>query len=91
MFDGICFMDRGHMLCGINKSRLMVRVDPDQYESSLKMKHAKVMDITGKPMKGFIFVEEAGYKTASTLSKWIDLSLNFTSTLLRKKTTKKIK
>lgn len=91
MFGGICFMHRGNMLCGIDKSRLMLRVGPEQYNAVLKMKHAKVMDITGRPMKGFIFVEEAGYKTPSALTKWIDLGLNFTLALPSKKTKKKIK
>lgn len=77
------------MLCGIDKSRLMVRVGSDQYEFALNMKYAKVMDITGKPMKGFIFVDEAGYKTDNSLKKWLTLGLNFTSTLPIKKPKKK--
>lgn len=85
MFGGICFMHRGNMLCGIDGSRLMVRVGPDQHESALLLKHARVMDITGKPMKGFIFVDEAGYKNDQNLAKWIDLGLNFTNTLPKKK------
>ena len=91
MFGGICFMHRGNMLCGIDKSRLMVRVGPDQYDAVLKMKHAKVMDITGKPMKGFIFVSEDGYKTDKNLNEWLALGLNFTATLPLKKTKKKSK
>ena len=91
MFGGICFMHRGNMLCGIDKSRLMVRVGPDQYDAVLKMKHAKVMDITGKPMKGFIFVSEDGYKTDEKLNEWLALGLNFTATLPQKKTKKKSK
>lgn len=89
MFGGICFMHRGNMLCGVDKSRLMVRVGADQYDVVLKMKHAQVMDITGKPMKGFIFVNEAGYKTDKALEAWLDLGLNFTASLPRKKTKKK--
>ena len=84
MFGGICFMHRGNMLCGIDGQRLMVRVGPEQYSVVLKMKYAKVMDITGKPMKGFIFVAEDGYKTVKGLSKWIDLGLKFTATLSAK-------
>ena len=91
MFGGICFMHRGNMLCGIDKSRLMVRVGPDQYDTALKMKHAKVMDITGKPMKGFIFVSEDGYKTDKKLNEWLALGLSFTATLPLKKTKKKSK
>lgn len=89
MFGGICFMHRGNMLCGIDKSRLMVRVGPDQYNAVLKMKHAKVMDITGKPMKGFIFVNEDGYKTDKALNEWLILGLNFTASLPLKKPKKK--
>lgn len=74
-------MHRGNMLCGIDKARLMVRVGPEQYAGVLKMKHAKVMDITGKPMKGFIFVSEDGYKTDKKLNEWLTLGLNFTVTL----------
>ncbi len=85
MFGGICFMHNGNMLCGIDKNKLMVRVGPEQYESVLKMKYAKVMDITGKPMKGFIFVNEDGFKSETNLKKWIQLGLNFTEGLPHKK------
>ena len=85
MFGGICFMHNGNMLCGIAGQRLMVRVGPAQYDSALKLKHASVMDFTGKPMKGFIFVSLNGTKTDASLRKWIDLGFNFTSTLKPKK------
>ncbi len=89
MFGGICFMHCGNMLCGIDGRRLMVRVGPDQHDRALSLKHAKVMDITGKPMKGFIFVSEDVYKTDKGLSKWLDLGLIFTTTLPPKKIQKK--
>lgn len=85
MFGGICFMHRGNMLCGIDGQRLMIRVGPDQYEHTLSLKHASVMDITGKPMKGFIFINPKGMKSNTDLKKWIKLGLNFTSSLPPKK------
>lgn len=85
MFGGICFMHRGNMLCGIDGKRLMVRVGPIQYERALSLKNASVMDITGKPMKGFIFVSPSGTSTLSDLRKWVALGLNFTSSLPAKK------
>jgi TfoX/Sxy family transcriptional regulator of competence genes len=72
MFGGLCFMLNGHMCCGIEKDRLMVRVMQDRYETLLTKLHARVMDITGKPLKGFLFVSEAGYRTATGLSRWLD-------------------
>ncbi len=82
-------MHRGNMLCGIDKKRLMLRVGPEQYEAVLKMKYAKVMDITGRPLKGFIFVANAGIKTDSDLKRWLQLGLKFTKGLSAKKSTKK--
>ncbi len=73
------------MLCGIVGQKLMVRVGPDQHAKALSLKHASVMDITGKPMKGFIFVSPKGTKSISELKKWIQLGLNFTSSLPPKK------
>lgn len=72
MFGGLCFMLNGHMCCGIEKDRLMVRVMPDRYETLLSKPHAHEMDFTGKPLKGFLFISEAGYRTVSGLASWLD-------------------
>jgi TfoX/Sxy family transcriptional regulator of competence genes len=72
MFGGLCFMLNGHMCCGIEKDRLMVRVVPERYDTLLKKPHAREMDFTGKPLKGFLFISEAGYRTASSLASWLD-------------------
>ena len=50
----------------------MVRVAPDRYETLLKKPHAQEMDFTGKPLKGFLFISDAGYRTASGLASWLD-------------------
>ena len=72
MFGGLCFLLNGHMCCGIEKDRLMVRVMLDRYETLLEKPHSRKMDFTGKPMKGFLFVSEAGYRTAAGLTKWLN-------------------
>ena len=50
----------------------MVRVLPDRYEELLRKPHARKMDFTGKPLKGFLFISEAGYRTAASLTRWLD-------------------
>lgn len=86
MFGGLCFMHYGNMLCGADlKHGLSVRVGPEQYEKVLKLKHARIMDITGVPMKGLVFVNMEGYKTKVALSKWVDRGLAFTKTLPKNK------
>ncbi len=85
MFGGLCFMLNGHMCCGIEKDRLMVRVLPDRYDMLLKKPHARKMDFTGKPLKGFLFISEAGYRTPSGLASWLDEAVECAKAKLPKK------
>lgn len=85
MFGGLCFMHNGNMMCGCDaKHGLSVRVGPENYDKTLKLKHARKMDLTGVPLKGLVFVDPEGYKTNSALAKWIDRGYAFTNTLPKK-------
>lgn len=85
MFGGIIFTHNGNMLCRVDKKHgLILRVGPEQYEKVLKIKHARKMDITGKPMKGFIFVDAEGYEANNLLKEWLDRGIAFTKTLPKK-------
>lgn len=77
MFGGLAFMVRGHMCCGLVKDRLMVRVDPDDYERWLEQPGAAPMDFTGRPMRGFLYVGGPGIATAPALNAWIGRALAF--------------
>lgn len=57
MFGGLCFLLHGNMLCGVHRERLMFRVGKEQEEEGLSLPGARPMDITGKPMAGFLFVD----------------------------------
>ena len=84
MFGGIAFMVRGHMCVGVNDDALMARVGPDAYEKTLKLAHAREMDFTGKPLKGFIWVGPKGFATKPALEKWVGRCLDFNKTLKAK-------
>lgn len=85
MFGGLCFMVNRHMCCGVLDDKLMARVGPDRYENLLQKEHAQIMDFTGKPMKGMIYVEPEGLKSDNNLTEWVDACLNFIHTLPEKK------
>lgn len=85
MFGGIAFMVRGHMTVGILKDELLVRVGPETHEKALAKPFARVMDFTGKPMKGFINVEAPGIDSAAKLKTWIRFGLDYTTGLPEKK------
>ena len=81
MFGGLTFMVRGHMACGVENDRLMVRVGPAAYDDALDRPHARPMDFTGRPMKGFVFVEPAGLKSDKDLEAWVQRGVDFAMSL----------
>jgi len=81
MFGGVAFMVRGNMLCAVGKKHLMVRVGLSEYEAALRVPHAHAMRFTGKPMRGYITVDPAGYETSDGLGFWLQKALTFVRTL----------
>lgn len=77
MMGGLTFMVNDKMCVGILKDELMVRIDPEMQESALKRKGSRIMDFTGRPMKGYLMVNETGMGTKKDLESWIDLALDF--------------
>ena len=70
MFGGLTFMLRGHMCCGVNGDELIVRLDPEREDEALARPHARPMDLTGRPMRGFITVQPDGLQ-GSRLNLWV--------------------
>ncbi|MFN8526824.1 MAG: TfoX/Sxy family protein [Chloroflexota bacterium] len=73
MFGGICFMVSGNMACGVHKDSLIVRMGPDQAAARLERPGARVFDLTGRAMKGWLTVEPAGLTSDATLHEWLEL------------------
>jgi TfoX-like protein len=70
MFGGLTFMIRGNMCCGVNGNELIVRLDPEREDEALARAHARPMDFTGRPMRGFITVQPDGLK-GGRLNRWV--------------------
>ena len=81
MFGGLAFMLAGNMCCCITEHGLMVRAGPDAYEDALAQPHAGLMDLTGRPMKGWVLVDFAGLKSQAGLTQWIRRGAEFAATL----------
>ncbi|GAB5559447.1 MAG: hypothetical protein SynsKO_10940 [Synoicihabitans sp.] len=77
MMGGLCFMVDDKMCVGVSDDRLMVRLDPADYETALEKTGAEPMDFTGRPMRGFVWVFEEGMRTSSELGGWLDQALAF--------------
>lgn len=76
MFGGLCFLIDGKMCCGIVKDELMVRVGAEQHAEALRRPHARPMDFTGRPMKGFVYVAPEGLDAERDLEAWVALGVS---------------
>lgn len=77
MFGGVAFMVNDKMCVGVTGDDMMARIDPEIYELALEKKGIRPMDFTGKPMKGYIYVDKTGMGKKAQLGFWIDLALEF--------------
>lgn len=85
MFGGVCYLFKGNMAFGIHKDFLIVRMDKEQGEQSLKDRNVQPFDITGKPMAGWVMVNEAGWEIRTGLAKWMEKGKQYALSLPEKK------
>ncbi len=81
MFGGLAFLLGGNMCVGVLKSELMVRVGPDRHEEAVRQPHARRMDFTGRPMKGFVYVACDGFESDADLRRWVARGVRFAGSL----------
>ncbi len=81
MFGGLAFLVAGKMCVGVVRDELMVRVGPGEYAAALRRPHARRMDFTGRPMKGFVFVAPAGVESDAALRAWVECGVRFVRSL----------
>jgi hypothetical protein len=89
MFGGITFLRHGLMFVGVIGHALLARVGKALHDDSLAREHVRVMDFTGKPMAGYVFVDEPGAATDEALRFWLGRCLGFVATLPPKTTTQR--
>lgn len=71
MFGGLAFMVRGNMCCGVHGSELIARLAPEDAEDALGEPFARPMDMTGRPMRGWLFVGPASDFEDERLDGWL--------------------
>ena len=88
MFGGLCFLIHGNMCCGVLKNELVLRLDSERAREILSRPHTRPMDFTGRPMKGFVFIEGGGLRTDRQLRDWVSMALAFVQSMPGKSGTK---
>lgn len=79
MFGGTCHLLNGNMMCGVYKDYLVLRLGQEAGRQALEEPFVRQFDITGRPMKGWVMVEERGFQGAD-LESWLKKARAFVQT-----------
>ena len=81
MFGGVCHLLHGNMVAGVWKDSLILRLGEDAADFARELPHVRPFDVTGRPMKSWVMVEPAGFKTAAQLKRWLEQARTFAESL----------
>jgi TfoX/Sxy family transcriptional regulator of competence genes len=81
MFGGIAFMINGNMAVGVTGDELMVRVGREGHDEAISRPGARLFDMSGRPMKGWLVVSQDGFATEGALVDWIEMGVAFAESL----------
>ena len=72
MFGGLAFLVNGNMCCGVHGDELIARLDPDEASELLASDSgARPMDMTGRPMRGWLLVAPEATADDAGLETWV--------------------
>jgi TfoX/Sxy family transcriptional regulator of competence genes len=82
MFGGLAFLIGGNMaVAASGQGGLLVRVDPAQSETFAATTNARLMEMRGRPMQGWIRVDPDDVRTKRQLAKWVGLGATYARSL----------
>ena len=81
MFGGLAFMLDGNMACGILGGELVVRVGRENLHYALSQPASRPFDMTGRPMRNFVYVAAEGLATDEGLAHWAGQGIAYAESL----------
>jgi TfoX/Sxy family transcriptional regulator of competence genes len=81
MFGGVCHLLHGNMFAGVYREFLILRLGEDEAARALTLPFVRPLDITGKPMKGWVMVAREGWQTDAELKAWLEKAKAFALSL----------
>src|ERR1700760_3374632 len=82
MFGGLAFMVDGNLTIAASRTGgLLVRTDPDDAEEVNALPGAQPMEMQGRKMPGWVFVDAGALREESDLDAWLERALDFVATL----------
>ena len=77
MFGGLAFLVGGNMaIAASGQGGALVRVDPDESERLVASTNARLFEMRGRSMNGWLRVDDADLRTKRQLAKWVKLGMS---------------
>ena len=82
MFGGLAFLVGGNMaVAASGQGGVLVRVDPAQSDTLVASTNARVMEMRGRQMQGWLRVDGEDVRTKRQLARWVELGTTYARSL----------
>jgi len=82
MFGGLSFLIGGNMaVAASGQGGVLVRVDPAQSDDLLATTNARLMEMGGRSMQGWLRVDPEHVRTKRQLARWVELGTAYARSL----------
>jgi hypothetical protein len=86
MFGGLAFLIGGHMAVSASgEGGVMVRVDPADTDSLVAGDNARIVEMRGRPMRGWLRVDADDVRTKRQLARWVTIGATYARDLPAKR------
>jgi hypothetical protein len=86
MFGGLAFLIGGNMaVAASGQGGVLVRVDPTQSDTLVATTNARLMEMRGRQMQGWLRVDREDVRSDGELAKWVDLGVTYARSLPAKR------
>jgi TfoX N-terminal domain len=82
MFGGLAFLINGNMaVAASGQGGLLVRVDPVQSDELMTASNARLFEMRGRQMRGWLRVDSEDVRTSRQLAGWVERGTSFARSL----------
>jgi TfoX/Sxy family transcriptional regulator of competence genes len=86
MFGGLAFLVGGNMaIAASGQGGVLVRVEPAQSDALVATTNARLMEMRGRRMQGWLRVDPENVRTKRQLAKWVELGTAYARSLPAKR------
>ena len=86
MFGGLAFLIGGNIaVAASGRGGVLVRVDPAQSDALVATTNARVMEMRGRPMRGWLQVGPEDLRSKRQLTRWVELGTTYARSLPAKR------